>query len=244
MAAAKANVSPEVLGDLEKVKLVKDLTWPEDNCCRMYKRDEFKYEVSDDGTHDYKDYCVRINEFEPNYHDNIAEYVLETEMNNNMESWKCGKNVAAKWCDTKASFEDGSCSLKGKGESVHGWAESQDTGMENQASFLIMQAYKQEELTLGALATVFSETNCHGDSSMVNGQVFDTQTMLTTGTQIKSIMFSRCDECESNLYRAEFFRNSDLEEGWESWKTMSLLMEDLEVPLSERNRCWNLDKDE
>jgi len=93
---------------------------------------------------------------------------------NNMESWKCGRHVMAYWCDTKSGWDDKSCFTKGHGESASGWSESQDTGLENAASFLTLIPYEPEDHD-GVFATVFSETRCHGDSAAVIGASPDTK---------------------------------------------------------------------
>ena len=104
---------------------VGDRSWPENNCCRHYQSDKFNDADWDDGENEWEDFCLEDVSWTE------YEFAPNTHWHNDMESWKCGRDVIAQWCDTKASYLDNSCRTKGVGESAHGWAESQDTGMEN-----------------------------------------------------------------------------------------------------------------
>ena len=85
-----------------------DVEWPEDNCCRLYAANEFGGFRND--------YCTdspgeeKVIDFTWNF------------MNNEMMSWKCGRNTAANFCDkASARLCDTHFSY---GESAGGGAES------------------------------------------------------------------------------------------------------------------------
>lgn len=102
-----------------------------------------------------------------------------------MSSWKCGKKVAVKFC----RLEDGvDCDERGNGESAAGYAESQDTGLDNEISSMVLTPYLPE---IFRAITVFSDSDCHGDSAILwAGQNYnDTEAQLHTGNDIKSVMF-------------------------------------------------------
>ena len=135
---------------------------------------------------------------------------------NTLESFKCGKNVRAQWCDSKRLWDEGKCHKKGKGESASGWAESQAVGMLNTASHLVLTPYDPENSD-EVVATVFSETNCHGNSSVIRNRSGDTRNELNTGNDIKSIMFASTSFDDSTPtttnYRAEFFKYPNYNQG-------------------------------
>jgi len=164
---------------------------------------------------------------------------------NNMESWKCGRHVAAFWCDTEAGAREGACETKGHGESAGGWSESQDTGLENAASLLLLVPVSPVD-SRGVMATVFSETQCHGDSALVAGSSSDTELTLATGTEIKSVMFRGCDyeadeDCANRELFAKFYRNKGFVEGDDSrWNTMFEEMNNLQVKQGKKNRCYDI----
>ena len=86
-----------------------DTTWPEDNCCRIYTRNEFR------GWN--RDFCTDSP-------GEVKEIDLTGEgwWNNRMMSWKCGRNTAANFCDLASAK---SCDTHiSYGESAGGGAES------------------------------------------------------------------------------------------------------------------------
>lgn len=121
-----------------------------------------------------------------------------------MSSWKCGKQVAVKFC----RLEDGvDCDERGNGESAAGYAESQDTGLDNEISSMVLTPYLPE---IFRAITVFSETGCHGDSAVLwAGQDYnDTEAQLQTGNNIKSVMFPEGAGWWASLYKQPEFDNA------------------------------------
>jgi len=106
-----------------------------------------------------------------------------------MSSWKCGKNVAVKFCKLRNGI---GCDMIGFGESAAGYAESQDTGLDNDISHMVLTPYFPNERRA---ITVFSETECHGDSSVIwADQTYNnTEAQLHTGNKIRSVMFPEGD---------------------------------------------------
>ena len=110
----------------------RDDTVPEDHCCRIYKQAGFMGKS--------KDYCSKSDSEETVY-----DLTRRTRWDNTMSSWKCGKNVAARFC-TQA---DGSqCQEAGNihyGESAGGEAASEDTGIHDSMTQLVLMPYNPAE---------------------------------------------------------------------------------------------------
>ena len=85
-----------------------DTTWPEDNCCRIYSKNEFKGKK--------RDFCT-----DSPYEEKVIDLTGDR-WNNRMMSWKCGRNTAATFCD-EADARDCETDFD-FGESAGGGAES------------------------------------------------------------------------------------------------------------------------
>ena len=60
-----------------------------------------------------------------------------------MSSWKCGKRIAVNFCTRSNSFR---CGIDHNfGESAGGYAESQDTGIDNSLTKMILTPYDPDE---------------------------------------------------------------------------------------------------
>ena len=86
-----------------------DTTWPEDNCCRIYTKNEFKGKK--------RDFCTDYPDEEK-----VFDLTDDRKWNNKMMSWKCGRNTAATFCD-EADARDCDTDFD-FGESAGGGAES------------------------------------------------------------------------------------------------------------------------
>ena len=117
-----------------------------------------------------------------------------------MSSWKCGRKVAVNFCTRSNGYL---CdSNRNYGESAGGGAESQDTGIDNSLTRMVLTPY--EPSTLQAI-TVFSETQCHGDSAVLwsDKEYSDTingENRLTLGNNIMSVMLPEGSDWQVDLY--------------------------------------------
>ena len=111
---------------------VRDDTVPNDNCCRIYKQAGFLGRS--------RDYCTKNGGSEETVHDLTGK-----RLDNTMSSWKCGANVAVRFC-TQA---DGSqCQDPGNlhyGESAGGEAASEDTGIHDSLTQIVLMPYNPAE---------------------------------------------------------------------------------------------------
>ena len=180
----------QLLRNLDSRNLL-DRTWPADNCCRIYEHDSFTGADTNG-----EDFCTD-NETD--------EKVIDFEQvshawDNKMSSWKCGRNTAVKFCTRSNGYrcEDS----RHYGESAGGNAESQDTGIDNSLTKMVLTPY--DPAVLPAI-TVFSMTECHGDSAVLWSNVDYSSTTsgegrLTLGNNIKSIMVPEGSDWQVDLY--------------------------------------------
>ena len=130
-----------------------DRSWPADNCCRIYEHDRFTGADTDG-----EDFCT------DNFTDQkVFDFEQESQSwDNKMSSWKCGPNVAVKFC-TRANGLNCDTS-RHYGESAGGNAESQDTGIDNSLTLMELTPY---DPAVRQAITVFNKTECHGDSAVL-----------------------------------------------------------------------------
>ena len=113
---------------------VRDDTVPNDNCCRIYKQAGFLGRS--------RDFCTKNSgsRSEETVHDLTGK-----RLDNTMSSWKCGAMVAVRFC-TQA---DGSqCQDPGNlhyGESAGGGAASEDTGIHDSLTQIVLMPYNPAE---------------------------------------------------------------------------------------------------
>ena len=80
--------------------LAKDLTWPEDNCCRVYRNKEFRSREKDtwpSGEYDWYDFCTTTDE-EVLIDLSKDEFAAQSDLDNEIQSYKCGLNTAIRFC--------------------------------------------------------------------------------------------------------------------------------------------------
>ena len=125
-------------------------TWPATNCCRIYEYSRFHG--------NFVDYCADSST-EETEHDLTHSY-----MDNKMSSWKCGTDVAVRFC-TQA---DGSkCQEAGNmhwGESAGGQSANEDTGIHDSLTQLVLMPYNPAERKA---ITVFTKDGCNGHSAVL-----------------------------------------------------------------------------
>ena len=108
-------------------------------------------------------------------------------MDNKMSSWKCGTDVAVRFC-TQA---DGTkCQQAGNihyGESAGGQAASEDTGIHDSLTQIVLMPY---DPAVRKAITVFTDTSCHGHSAVLwDDEVYNhTNDQLTLGNDFMSVM--------------------------------------------------------
>ena len=173
-----------------------DKTWPEDECCRIYKLNEFRG--------DSKDFCTDAANGKSSSvpSGTTKNFELQQGWDNRMMSWKCGRNTAALFC---AEPDGNLCELDiDYGESAGGGAESQDTGLNRQLSLLTLTHY---EPSINQAITVFELSECHGYSAVLwqNREYGNTEVSLTTGSNIGSVMVPEGSDWQVDLYPEEDF---------------------------------------
>ena len=141
-----------------------DKTWPEDNCCRIYRYP--KFEIRDNGTKlsdQVIDLCTDniYDEKVFDFSTNKIQSNGKRDWDNWMSSFKCGKNVAARFCRLGGDKE---CEDYMYVESAAGGAENQMLGIDNKHTKIVLTPYNPE---LKFAATVFSKGDCNGHSHIV-----------------------------------------------------------------------------
>ena len=89
------------------------------------------------------------------------EHVAQSDLNNQIQSYKCGRNTAIRFC--KNAGED-NCDEYTYGESGAGGSESQDIGVHDAHTTIRLTPY---DPAVRKAATVYSMDKCHGHSSVV-----------------------------------------------------------------------------
>ena len=69
---------------------ISDTEWPEPLCCRIYELHDFKGK--------YMDFCLHNRQTQKQVVDPFTELYGYHNWNDNASSWKCGRQVAAKFC--------------------------------------------------------------------------------------------------------------------------------------------------
>lgn len=82
-------------------------------------------------------------------------------LNNQVQSYKCGSNTSIKFCKNANQFK---CDQYEYGESGAGGSESQDIGLHDLHSTVILKHYNPD---VEHAATVYSMDKCHGHQSVI-----------------------------------------------------------------------------
>ena len=108
--------------------LPKDLTWPGDNCCRLYRHMEFRSRPQaqwPEAEYDWLDFCTNSQE-SPKVIDLGNEDYMHLTFDNEVQSYKCGSNTSIRFC---RNSDMSNCDEFEHAESGAGGSESQDIGV-------------------------------------------------------------------------------------------------------------------
>ena len=131
--------------------LEQDLTWPAEDCCRLYRNPQFyaRDPAVWGAEYDYVDFCTTGGVEK-------IEDLSGTDLDDQVESYKCGRKTAIRFC---VDAGNGECPEYAAGESGAGGSESQDLGLDNQATTIKLTPYDPD---VRRAATVYELTSCHG----------------------------------------------------------------------------------
>ena len=136
----------------------KDLGWPEDNCCRLYRHMEFRSRPEaqwPEGEYDWVDFCTN-SEDSPKVIELGNEEYMHLTLDNEVQSYKCGSETSIRFCRNRDMSK---CDEFWHGESGAGGSSSQDIGVHDKHSTVVLTNYESEKRFA---ATVFSMDQCHG----------------------------------------------------------------------------------
>ena len=112
---------------LELTEWTRDETWPAANCCRIYKYNSFYGQM--------QDFCTYSASYETK-HD-----LTDASMDNEMSSWKCGTDVAVKFCTQASGWKCQEAGNVHYGESAGGQSASEDTGIHDSLTQVVLMPY-------------------------------------------------------------------------------------------------------
>ena len=139
-----------------------DTDKPTEYCCRLYRNERFQIRPAGElpsDEFDFRDFCSD-NETDEKVHDLSDASNAPYGLDNDIESYKCGANVAIKFC----TQGEHNCDQWRYGESGAGSSESQNLGIHDSHTVILLTPY---DPSVRHAATVYENDFCNGHQSVV-----------------------------------------------------------------------------